>query len=271
MLWFPGVDHATLHVSLQSQQRAAHRHKEETMNTKHSVALVSGANRGIGRAFVETLLERGARRIYAAARNPTLLEPVVALDQARVIPLKLDITNRHDVQAAADIATDVNVLINNAGVLASGGLLSSDIGLLRQDIDTNYFGTLTMLRHFVPIIERNGGGAIANILTLIALASMPGFGGYSASKAAAYSMTQALRAELAQKNIRIHAVLPGAVDTDMLRGVDMPKASPQDVAQTVLSAMEAGEDDIFPDPMAQSAHAIWLQNPKALERQFGAM
>jgi NAD(P)-dependent dehydrogenase (short-subunit alcohol dehydrogenase family) len=246
-------------------------HKEETMNITNSVAFVTGANRGIGRAFVERLLHGGARRVYAGARNPALLGPVIALDRARIIPVKLDITNRHDVETAAQAAVDVNLLINNAGVLASGSLLASDVDLLRQDIDTNYLGTLTMIRHFAPVIERNGAGAIVNVLTLIALASMPGFGGYSASKAAAYSMTQAVRAELAGKGIRVHAVFPGAVDTDMLRGVEMPKTSAQAVAQAVLAAVEAGEEDIFPDPMSQNAQATWRHDPKALERMFGAM
>lgn len=240
------------------------------MNITNALAFVTGANRGIGRAFVEGLLDGGARRVYAAARNPALLEPVVALDRARIIPLKLDITNWHDVETAARASADVNLLINNAGVLASGNVLASDIGLLRQDLDTNYLGTLTMIRHFAPLIERNGGGAIINVLTLIALASMPGFGGYSASKAAAYSMTQAVRAELASKGIGVHAVFPGAVDTDMLHGVEMAKTSPQEVAQAVLAAVEAGEEDIFPDPMSQNAEATWRHDPKALERLFGS-
>jgi NAD(P)-dependent dehydrogenase (short-subunit alcohol dehydrogenase family) len=244
---------------------------EETMNISSSIALVTGANRGIGRAFVEGLLRGGARRVYAAARNPALLEPVVALDRARVIPLKIDITSWRDVETAAQAAADVNLLINNAGVLASGNVLASDVGLLQQDMETNYLGTLTMIRHFAPVIERNGGGAIINVLTLIALASMPGFGGYSASKAAAYSMTQAVRAELASKGIRVHAVFPGAVDTDMLRGVEMPKTSPQEVAQVVLAAVQAGEEDIFPDPMSQNAQATWRQDPKALERMFASL
>src|SRR5262249_49136414 len=217
MLWSSSVDTGTLPSYCMCNDLYQ---KEETMNMTSSVAFVTGANRGIGRAFVERLLHGGARRVYAAARNPALLEPVVALDRARIIPMKLDITNWHEVETAAQAAADVNLLINNAGVLASGNGLASDVDLLRQDIDTNYLRTLTMIRHFAPLIERNGGGAIINVLTLIALASMPGFGGYSASKAAAYSMTQAVRAELASKGIRVHAVFPGAVDTDMLRGVE---------------------------------------------------
>jgi NAD(P)-dependent dehydrogenase (short-subunit alcohol dehydrogenase family) len=164
-----------------------------------------------------------------------------------------------------------SLLINDAGVLASGSLLASDIEALRQDIDTNYLGTLNVIRSFAPVIERQGGRAIVNVLTLIALASMPGFGGYSASKAAAYSMTQAVRAELGAKGIRVHAVFPGAVDTDMLRSVEMSKTSPQEIARAVLAAVEAGEEDIFPDPMSQQGHATWRYDPKALERQFGGM
>jgi NAD(P)-dependent dehydrogenase (short-subunit alcohol dehydrogenase family) len=241
------------------------------MYMENTVALVTGANRGIGHAFVELLLKRGARRIYATARNLASLESVIMLDRARIIPLQVDITNQHDVQAAAAEAADVNLLINNAGSLVFGSLLSSDIRSLQQDLDTNYLGTLTMIRRFAPIIESNGGGSIVNILSLIALASMPAIGGYSASKAAAYSMTQAVRAELAHKGIRVYAVFPGAVDTDMIRSINMPKTSPQDVAHAVLEALAAQEEDIFPDPMSQSGHMTWLQDPKALERQFGSM
>jgi short-subunit dehydrogenase len=128
-----------------------------------------------------------------------------------------------------------------------------------------------MIRSFAPVMERNSGGSIVNVLTLIALASMPGVGGYSVSKAAAYSMTQAVRAELGKRGIRVHAVFPGAVDTDMIRNVEMPKTSPHAVAQAVLAAVDAGEEDIFPDPMSQNALATWRQDPKALERQFGAI
>jgi NAD(P)-dependent dehydrogenase (short-subunit alcohol dehydrogenase family) len=241
------------------------------MNIQNSTAIVTGANRGIGKAFVQTLLERGAKRVYATARKVSTLEDIVALDSNRVVPLTLDITDRKQVASVANQTRDVNLLINNAGVLAVGSLLEAPLELVMRDVDTNYFGTLNMVRAFAPVLESNGGGSIVNLLTIVALASMPGIGAYNASKAAAWSLTQSVRAELSKKGIQVHGVYPGAVDTDMIRDFQMPKTSPQEIAQAALNGVETGLEDIFPDAMSQQFYAGWQQDHKAVEHQFGSM
>jgi NAD(P)-dependent dehydrogenase (short-subunit alcohol dehydrogenase family) len=238
---------------------------------KNSVALVTGANRGIGQAFVVALLARGAKRVYAGARDLKSLDAVVALDPSRVTPIRVDILDAAQVRQLATTVRDVNLLINNAGVAAFGSLLNGSPELVERDMKTNYFGTLEVVRTLAPVIEKTGGGAIVNILSIVALANMPALGGYSASKAASLSMTQAARAELSKKGIRVHAVYPGPVDTDMAKGIDLPKTSPADVVRAVLDGVEAGQDDIFPDPMSVNIGALWANDPKALISQFGAM
>jgi NAD(P)-dependent dehydrogenase (short-subunit alcohol dehydrogenase family) len=241
------------------------------MEAKKAVALVTGANRGIGRALVEALLERGAVRVYATARNLADLKQVAALDPKRVRTLQLDVTKPAQISAAAAEARDVNLLINNAGVLDFGSLLEAPGEAVRRNMDTNYYGTLHMSRAFAPLIEGNGGGAVVNVLTVVALASMPGLGVYNASKAAAWSMTQSLRADLAKRKVQVYAVFPGPVDTDMARGIEMAKTSPADVARAVLDGVQAGTEDIFPDPMSQQVYAAWKADHKAVERQFASM
>jgi NAD(P)-dependent dehydrogenase (short-subunit alcohol dehydrogenase family) len=240
------------------------------MQIKNSVVLVTGANRGIGRSFVKQLLAEGAKRVYATARDPQKLAQVVALDPERVVALRLDITDPRQVDAAAAKANDVTLLINNAGTLASYSVISTALDAIQRDIETNYLGTLRMARAFAPALEANHG-AMLNVLTLVSLASMPAIGGYSASKAAAWSLTQSLRAELATKGIAVHGVYPGAVDTDMIRDFEMPKTSPDDVAVAALHGLEAGTLDIAPDPMSKQMYATWLDDPKAVERQFASM
>jgi NAD(P)-dependent dehydrogenase (short-subunit alcohol dehydrogenase family) len=240
------------------------------MEIKGSAALVTGSNRGIGRSLVEALLDRGATRVYASARNASALESVVALDPRRVRAVPLDITNPDAVRAAAAAASDVTLLVNNAGVLTFGRPLELDPALARSDMETNYFGTLTMVREFAPMLIANGGGAVVNVLTIVALASMPGLAGYNASKAAAWSLTQSYRADLAPHGVAVHAVYPGPVDTDMARGIDLPKTSPAEVARRTLDGVEAGLEDIFPDPMSEQVYSAWRQDHKAVERQFAA-
>ncbi len=238
------------------------------MQIDQSVCLVTGASRGIGRALVDALLGRGAARVYAAARRPETLDDLAGRAPGRLVPLALDITDASQVAAAVAAAGDATLLINNAGVLASGGLLDSPVDAVGRDLEVNFLGTLRMVRAFAPVIESNGGGAIANLLSIVALAGMAGLGGYSAAKAAARSMTLSLRADLARRGIRVHAVLPGPVDTDMIRGIDMPKSPPDAVAAAILDGIEADADDILPDPMSRECHDLWRVDPKALERRF---
>ena len=240
------------------------------MQMENAVALVTGANRGIGRAYVEALLESGARRIYAAARTPSTLDGIVALDRQRIRAIRLDVTSANEAKAAAEQAADVNLLINNAAILDFGSSTDVSLDALRANMETNFFGPLTVTRAFVPVLERHHG-SVVNMLTLVALVSMPALSAYNASKAAALSLTQSLRADLAKRGIAVHGVFPGAVDTDMIRGFEMPKTPPLDVARAVLAGVEAGDEDIFPDAMAQQVYAAWRQDPKAVERQFASM
>jgi len=229
-----------------------------------SVALVTGANRGLGRALTTELLARGARRVYAAARDPKK----VPTGDARIVPLAVDVTDPRQIEAAVAAAGDVTLLVNNAGVLASYSVVGSALADLEQDMRTNYFGPLAMARAFVPTLERNRG-AIVNVLTVVSLAPMPALGGYSASKAAAFSLTQSLRGELAGRGVRVFAVYPGPVDTDMARAFDIPKTSPESVARAIVAGLVAGDEDILPDPMARDTYAEWSRSPKSLERRFG--
>jgi NAD(P)-dependent dehydrogenase (short-subunit alcohol dehydrogenase family) len=234
-----------------------------------STALVSGANRGIGRAIVRELLDRGATKVYATARRiDTLAELTV---DRRVVALELDITDTDEVTAAAAAAGDVTLLVNNGGSLAFADLLAGDLAAIHSDLTTNFLGTLALTRAFVPVLRDNGGGAIVNMLSLVALGAVRGMGGYSVSKAAAASMTQAVRAQVADLGITVHGVFPGAVDTDMIRAFEMPKTSPREVARAILDGVAAGDEDIFPDAMARQGHQVWRADPKALERQMAAI
>jgi len=240
------------------------------MQIENSVALVTGANRGIGRAFVDALLERGARRIYAAGRDLASLDAVVRLDPQRIRALELDVTRADDARAAAAQAKDVTLLINNAGALSLGRLADIPVDAVRGDMETNFFGLLNVITPFVPILERNHG-SIVNILSLLSLASMPGVASYNASKAAGWSLTLSFRADLAKRGIRMHAVFPGAVDTEMARSFEIPKPPAIDVARTTLAGVAADQEDIYPDSMAQQVYAAWRTDHKAVERQFAAM
>lgn len=239
------------------------------MQIRDSIALVSGANRGIGRALVDALLDQGARRVYATGRDLATLDGVVALDRARVRPLKLDVTNPGDARAAAGAAGDVNLLINNAGVATAAGAADTSVDMIRETMETNFFGLVNVTNAFLPTL-REHHGAIVNILTIVALASSPILAAYNASKAAGWSLTQSLRADLARHGITVHGVFPGAVDTDMIRSFTLPKTPAIDVARAVLDGIEAGTEDIFPDPMARQLYAAWRQDHKAVERQLAA-
>jgi NAD(P)-dependent dehydrogenase (short-subunit alcohol dehydrogenase family) len=244
------------------------------MKFEHAIVLVTGANRGLGRALVEASLQAGARRVYAGARDPSKLAEVVARSEGRVVALGLDITSRDSLAKAADQANDVTLLINNAGVLASFGLLTSSAEAIARDFATNLFGTVAACKAFLPALERasaRGEAALVNVLSVVSLANMPALGGYSASKAAASSITQALRGDLAKRKIGVHGVFAGAIDTDMVKDMEMAKTSPAEVARGIIEGVERGEEDIFPDAMSRQLSAIWRENPKQLERQLASM
>jgi NAD(P)-dependent dehydrogenase (short-subunit alcohol dehydrogenase family) len=244
------------------------------MKLSNAVVLITGANRGLGRALVQRSLAAGARRVYAGARDPSLLAPIVRSAPDRVIPLALDVTDPASIAAAAARAPDVTLLVNNAGVLASFGVLTSPTDAVERDFAVNLFGMLATTRAWLPALERAAGtgeAGVLNVLSIVSFANMPALGGYSASKAAAYSVTQALRNELAGKRIAVHAAFPGPIDTDMIRDMPIPKTSPDDVATAILDAVERGIDEVLPDPASRELHAMWKQDPRALERQFVQM
>jgi len=240
------------------------------MQISDAVAFVTGANRGIGRAIIDVLLEAGSPRIYATARDPAALTDLSRID-TRVHPVQLDITDPAGIDRAVRQATDVTLLVNNAGVLDFGNFLDVSDAQVERNFAANFSGPLNLTRALVPAITANGGGTIVNMLTLVALASMPGLSVYNASKAAAWSMTQSLRATLAPRHIKVMSVFPGAVDTDMIRAIEMPKTPPADVARAIVSGIAAGTEDVFPDAMSASLYEQWKQDHKAIERQFGAM
>ena len=242
------------------------------MDIEGCTALVTGSNRGIGRAYVEALQQVGAKRIYAAARQTASVDDLAASDPDRIVPLALDITDDEQIAAAASIAGEVNLLINNAGIARSASFTTAEsLEPARAEMETNYFGTLAMIRAFAPVLVANGGGAIVNVLSISALVSFPMIGSYSASKAAVHSLTQAVRADLRPQGTAVVGVYPGPVDTDMAKGLEMQKATPAQVAEATLTALAEGTDEVFPDPMAAQISSGLQQNAAATARRVAAM
>ncbi|MDP4504204.1 MULTISPECIES: SDR family NAD(P)-dependent oxidoreductase [unclassified Nonomuraea] len=225
--------------------------------------LVTGANRGLGRALVDEALRRGAERVYAGMRQPS------PHPDGRVTPLMLDVTDGAQIQAAAERVDALDVLVNNAGLAAYDDL--GDRAVLERHLAVNLFGPYAVTQAFLPQLTRSRG-AVANVLSVAALASLPLTPAYSISKAAAFSLTQSLRALLASRGVRVHAVLAGPVDTEMSRGFDVPKAAPESVAQAIFDGVAGGEEEIFPDPMSASLAPSWpVGAVKALERENAAL
>ena len=224
--------------------------------------LVTGGNRGIGRALVEEALRRGATRVYAGTRRP------FDHPDERVTPVILDVTDATQIQEAADKVESLDVLINNAGIWLFDDL--SDRASLERHLAVNFFGTYGVTQAFLPLLTRSGG-AIVNNVSLNALAPLPLTPAYSISKAAEFSLTQSLRALLAGQGVRVHAVLTGPTDTDMTRGFDIPKVPPESVARAIFDGVEEDEEDIFPDPLSQTLAESWRGGAaKAFERQLAA-
>ncbi len=225
----------------------------------NKTVLVTGANRGLGRALVDEALRRGAKRVYAASRRPMVLP-----DQ-RVTPLILDVTAQAQIQEAADGVESLDILINNAGVSVADDL--SDRSAFEQHLAVNLYGTLDVTRAFLPLLTRSRG-AVVNIVSLGAVAAVPVLPAYSVSKAASLSLTQSLRALLAGRGVSVYAVMPGPIDTDMVRDLAIPKTPPEDVARGTLDGVERGDEEIFPDPMSQSLADGWRAGvAKEFERQ----
>lgn len=233
------------------------------MNLNNKTILVTGANRGIGLALVKALLGKDVKKVYAGARNTDSL-PDLADD--RVVPITLDITDVAQIENAASIASDVDVLINNAGIAAFSSILSGPLDLVQRDMRTNYFGTLDMVRAFVPVIETKQSAAIVNVVTIAAFANFPIVGGYSASKSALFSLSQGIRIELAAKGISVHTVNPGPVDTELAKEFPADKADTDSTAHNILIGLENDEADIFPDEFGRQLFNVWKEDYRGLEQ-----
>ena len=230
------------------------------MNIAHKTVLITGANRGIGRALVLEVLSRGAKRVYAGTRG------TLDIVDERVTPLMLDVTNAEQIEQAVRRVSSLDVLVNNSGIAPYDDL--SDPAVIEQTLAVNFFGMYKVSRAFLPMLKRSHG-AIVNNLSLMALAPLPLTPSYAVSKAAALSMTQSLRALLASEGVKVHGVFLGPVDTDMTSGFEVPKASPESVAHGIFDGLQNGEEDIFPDPMSHSIAEGWRNGvAKEFERQY---
>lgn len=245
------------------------------MKIKDSVAFVTGTNRGIGKAYVTALLNRGAKKVYAGMRDVGAFDTIAAdwpeEHRAKVVPVGIDITNEGHIRSAATKAQDVTLLINNAGIANFDGLISADnLDSARQEMEVNYFGTLRVIRAFAPVLKNNGGGALVNILSVASLGNFPVLGSYSASKAALHSLTQGVRAELSAQGTRVFGVFPGPIDTEMAKDFEMEKSPPAVIAEGTLNAVEKDEEDIFTDPMAVQFRKDYFSDAKAQEKELAA-
>ncbi len=235
------------------------------MQIKNAVALVTGANRGLGLAFAKVLLERGARKVYAAARDPS------TLSLPGVVPVRLDVTRPEQVEAIAREARDVTLLINNAGIVKGTTLLDKDAqATARDEIETNYLGPLATSSAFAPILASHGGGAIINVLSVLSWVAFPGSSTYSASKAAAWALTNGLRNELRGQKTQVLGLHVGYMDTDMAQGVNAPKSNPTEVVRLTLDALEAGRDEILADEVSRNVKRGLSAEPGVYLRVPGA-
>ena len=216
------------------------------MKLKNAVVFITGANRGLGRAFAQAALAAGAAKVYAAARNPA------SIDLPGVVPIALDVTDPAQIARAAAQCADVTLLINNAGISLQGRLLADDaLATARAELETNFFAPWALARAFAPVLWGNGGGAVLNVLSVLSWVTLPGVATYSASKAAAWSLSNGLRHELKAQGTQVTSLHVGYMDTDMTRGLDAPKAAPAEVARLALAGVEAGAFEVLADDISR--------------------
>jgi NAD(P)-dependent dehydrogenase (short-subunit alcohol dehydrogenase family) len=226
------------------------------MQLSNATVLITGANRGLGLAFARAALARGARKVYAAARDPA------SLTLPGVVAIRLDVTKPEDIAAAAHDYPDVTLLINNAGIAATGGFLAEDsLASATRHFETNVFGPMRLTQAFAPVLAANGGGAILNVLSIASWINGPLLGVYGMSKSAAWAMTNGTRIELSAQHTQVLALHVGFIDTDLTRGFDVPKSAPDDVVRTALDALEAGASEVLADEVTRQVHAELSANP----------
>lgn len=227
------------------------------MDIAGSTALVTGANRGIGRRFVDQLLARGAKKVYATARRPELIDT----SDSRVTPLYLDLLDEKSIVNAAAAAQDVTLLINNAGIATGAGLMTDDLDMIREDLETHLFGTLRVIRAFAPTLAAGGGGAVVNVLSVLSWVATEGTGSYAVAKAAEWNMTNGVRLELSAQRTLVQGVHLGAADTDMMAGRDAPMIDPTDVARASLDGVQAGTIEVLVDGPSRFVKAALSGDP----------
>jgi len=231
------------------------------MDITGSVALVTGANRGLGRQFAEQLLERGAAKVYATSRRPELI------DVPGVEVLRLDVTDPGSVAASAAAADDVTLLVNNAGISTGANLVTGDLAEVRREMDTHFFGTLGVVRAFAPVLARNGGGAIVNVLSALSWFSYDGANAYGAAKAAAWSLTNGARLELTGQGTQVTGIVLGAAGTDMMAGYTGPMSAPADVVRAALDGVQAGDWEVLVDDWSRHVKASLAADPREFYSQ----
>ncbi|GCE21711.1 SDR family oxidoreductase [Dictyobacter kobayashii] len=235
------------------------------MNIKDATVLVTGGNRGLGKELVQKFLDAGARKVYVGSRTP------IETSDPRLQPIKLDVTNEEDVKAAAEVARDVNILINNAGIASFASVLTApSMQRAHEEMETNYFGTLAMIRAFAPILKKNGGGAIVDILSVLSWFTTPLTAAYSASKAAALQLTESARIELRSQGTQVIAVHLGYMDTDMAADINAPKVSPAAVADKIIEGIINEQEEVLADQRSQHVKAALASDKKAFYQTIQA-
>lgn len=242
------------------------------IDVRNKVILITGANRGIGKAYVEAFLNQGVTKIYAGARDLENLKEVTALNPDIIVPVQLDITNDEHIKKVAEQASDLDILVNNAGIVQGAGFTSEKtLEIARSEMETNYFGTLHLVHALLPHLKAKGQSAIVNVSSIAGISNFPMLGTYSATKSAVHSLTQGIRAELSQDGVLVLGVYPGPIETRLTEGFEMDKAPTSQVAEETLAALEQGVEDVFPDDFAKGMYDAFLKSPKALEKQFAQM
>jgi len=237
------------------------------MNITGQIALVTGANRGIGRQFVLELLDRGAAKVYAGMRRPGAID---GIEDDRVVPVRLDLLDPASIHALAEAASDATLIVNNAGIATSTPLVTGDLDGIRRELDTHFWGTLEVIRAFAPVLERTGGGAIVNILSALSWFTVAGNGAYSVAKAAEWNMTNAVRQELAGQGTLVQGVHLGAADTDITANYDGPKIDPRDVPRASLDGLESGAIEVIVDDWSAMVKGSLAGDPALFYAQLGA-